>query len=434
MKTNVLGLMLLATGIAVVSACAKTPSSPAGDADDPARTLFASTDEATVNFYCGCSGTPEFADFVKEQVGKKYPNIRIHTMINSKEVTLESVLSSGTPPDLVFQSLGGVFKLKDLRLTSDLTPLIDKYGLDLNRFVPGTIDAMKSYSDPGTIEYLPFDMKSLVLTYNQGIFDKFAVPYPKDGMSWEQILELGKRLTREDGGQPYYGINFSIQQLLYKNQLGLTFADAKTTAPTLSTDPWKKWMDVMTGFFQIPGQGDVLTKNYILQFVKEQNLGMLISTNVLERGDFADAVQNGLKWDFASIPNFPGVDGGQLNSNLLTIPASSPNKDAAFRIVQTIVSDEAQSLRARKGVIPIVNSPEVKQAFAKDISFAAGKNLEALYKDKVAPPIASTKYDGKAKDEIMIQSFKDIATGTKDAVTSLREAQELMKKYIDSQK
>lgn len=45
------------------------------------------------------------------------------------------------------------------------------------------------------------------LFYNKDIFDKFGVAYPKNGMIYEETLDLdlARRVTRSDGGVQYLG-------------------------------------------------------------------------------------------------------------------------------------------------------------------------------------------------------------------------------------
>ncbi|MDF2724997.1 MAG: hypothetical protein K0Q59_4672, partial [Paenibacillus sp.] len=281
---------------------------------------------------------------------------------------------------------------------------------------------------------MPFDQKPLALFYNKDLFDKFAVPYPKDGMTWANAAELAKATTRQDGGVSYYGINFNAQQLLYKNQLALPFVDAKTNAAALDTDSWKGWMNEMSALFQLPGMQPALPLNNVNQFQKDKNLAMVVTTNMLGTAGMEAAIKEGLNWDMVSVPNFAGKQGGQLNTSLLTIPVASKNKDAAFAVIRALMSPEAQLIRSRQGIVSIIDTPEIRAGFSADIAYAKGKNIQSLYRDTIAKPIAATKFDGGAKDKIMVQTFKDIASGTKDAVTALRNAQEEMNKYIASQK
>jgi ABC-type glycerol-3-phosphate transport system substrate-binding protein len=89
---------------------------------------------------------------------------------------------------------------------TDLQPLAKKHGFDFNKFDTKLVDSIKSYSDQGQIYYLPYNTLAFALMYNKDIFDKFGVPYPKDNMTWDEAIELGKKLTRTEAGVNYIGL------------------------------------------------------------------------------------------------------------------------------------------------------------------------------------------------------------------------------------
>lgn len=41
--------------------------------------------------------------------------------------------------------------------------------------------------------------------YNKDLFDKFGIDYPTDNMTWDEMYELSKNMTRSDGDIQYYG-------------------------------------------------------------------------------------------------------------------------------------------------------------------------------------------------------------------------------------
>jgi multiple sugar transport system substrate-binding protein len=75
--------------------------------------------------------------------------------------------------------------------------------------VPTTIDIQKGFADGGTYG-MPVSTTSGALFHNKDLFDKFGVPYPKDGMTWDVLYELAKKMTRNEGGVQYKGFTFSF--------------------------------------------------------------------------------------------------------------------------------------------------------------------------------------------------------------------------------
>jgi multiple sugar transport system substrate-binding protein len=71
---------------------------------------------------------------------------------------------------------------------------------DLSRLGKGAVDAVKVSSGGQYLEAVPYVQNFSANYYNKGIFDKFGVAYPKDGMTRDDATDLARKLTRSDGG------------------------------------------------------------------------------------------------------------------------------------------------------------------------------------------------------------------------------------------
>ena len=370
------------------------------------------------------------AETIGQLVADKYPHITLNTIKSAKGTLIEDMMNSGTPIDLISYSLGGLGKMKELGLLTDLTPFIDKTKFDLNRFTEGVVDTVRSYVPDGKIMLVPFELNNNVLFYNKGIFNKFGVPYPKDGMTWEQIYELAKRVTRSDGGVQYKGFQMEGINLVYKNQMGLRFVNTETLKAEVNTDSWKRWVETMAAFYQIPGNEP--TENYKINFLKNQNLAMATGPNFLT--EIPEAVERGLDWDAVSLPRFAGMEnrGSQMNAPYYLIPPTSRHKDAAFQVIQYMLSDEVQAKMARIGRVPIVKNEQVRAEYGKDLKGIEGKNLAAFFKDTMGAPVPITPYDAIAKSTLN-NYFSKVSLGQLDVNTALRQAEEEINKAIEAE-
>jgi multiple sugar transport system substrate-binding protein len=101
----------------------------------------------------------------------------------------------------------------------------------------------------------------------------------------------------------------------------------------------------------------------------------------------------------------------------------SPNKDAAFRVIETLVSDEVQTSLNKKGRLTVLNDENIKKQFASELKSFQGKNVQAVFKLKQAPGTVLTDYDVELKKMIQ-EAAKDMAQNGKDVNTALREAQD----------
>jgi multiple sugar transport system substrate-binding protein len=381
----------------------------------------------TLNFfYNGYSTT--LIDELKQKVAQKYPHITLNMLLDLPGNAIENVLGSGTKLDLVAFSAGGLFKVMDLQLGSDLTELVKKHGFDLNRLAPGVLDAAMSYSGNKGLTVMPYELNNSVLLYNKTIFDKFGVSYPKDGMTWNDVLELVKKTTRQESGVQYQGFAYIGANPVYKDQLALPFVDPATNKATINSDGWKRYLEVMGSFYKV--QGNELKGQPDDFFFKEQTMAMRTGPSPLEL--LPDAIAKGLNWDAVSFPLFPGAEqtGSQMNAPFYAIPPDSPNKDEAFKVIAYLLSDEVQEANARKGRVPTIKSDKALKEFGSELALLKGTHYaEAVMKEKIAKPIAVTKYDGVVRSQVS-GMFSKVIQNQADVNTAMRTAEEAANKQI----
>lgn len=419
----------ITAGMALVLLSACSGNNGSANKNDPAAPPTNEPPKpVTLNVFTDASVT---IDMEQELLQKKFPHITLNVIKNGKDTRIENVVASGQQLDLINHSMGSIWKLLDLRLLSDLTPFIDKYKFDLNRYIPGVVESMRSYSDKGELLALPYELNSSVLFYNKSIFNKFGVPYPKDGMTWDDVYELARRVTKQDGGVQYKGFQFQHQNLTWKNQLGLPVVDAQTNKALVNNDGWKRFLETMGRFYSIPGNEPVGGDSD--NFLKTQILAMRVGPNILS--GIPEAVKAGLDWDVAAVPVYAGSTSGgsQLIAPFYSIPAGGANKDAAFQVMAFLMSPEVQLVKSKSGKMPIINDQAAIKAFAADMEGIQGKNMGAFFKETIGKPIKATRFDAIAKDELWGKALKDYYEQKKDLNTVLREAEEAINKKIAEQ-
>lgn len=188
--------------------------------------------------------------------------------------------------------------------------------------------------------------------YNKDIFDKFGVPYPKDGMTWDDAFELAKKITREDGGTKYVGFLVHTPLMLMYNQLSLPFLDPKADRAAFTNDKWRVAFENFKRFYEIPGNPyttavDDFPKGYAAMAV-----------HVSEKMIGWKQVNPQLNMDFMSVPTFKEAPGTGLQPNVysLFVSSVSKHKDAAFEAIAHLLSDEVQTQLSKKGLVtPLVN-------------------------------------------------------------------------------
>src|SRR5690606_32585954 len=80
-------------------------------------------------------------------------------------------------------------------LQSDLQNLVNKYQVNLRALDTDLLGRIQAYSSKGELLALPYTRTLYAMFYNQELFDNQLVSYPSDGMTWDQVLELAKKMS-----------------------------------------------------------------------------------------------------------------------------------------------------------------------------------------------------------------------------------------------
>jgi multiple sugar transport system substrate-binding protein len=342
---------------------------------------------------------------------------------------MEDVLATGQNIDIVLLSIGFVPEYVKYNLQYDHNDLIKKYNFDLNRLEQTTVDFIKRFGD-GKMYALPIFTTAEVLMYNKDLFDKFGVPYPKAGMTWDETFDLAKKMTRTEGGVQYYGFGMSVGHMLRVNQLSLPFVDPATGQPAIANDAFRKLLENFARFYTLPG-ASALLKNTANFFTKDKTLAMYAYFN----STMVSAPPE-MNVDAVPLPSFPEArgTGSQMYPTYAGVSSISKHKDAAFQVLAYLTSEEMQTEFAKDGTgLPVVKNPGIIEVFGQNLPHLKGKNIKAFYPEKPAPIAPKTLYDDLAEKRAG-EAFNQVAQNQKDAVTALREAAENASKDIEAAK
>lgn len=436
MKKRTLLLLSIVLIAAMFTGCGKSggKSTP----EDTAASAGIPTDPVTLKMFRMASVSDEinqvqYIDVIK----KKYPFITLEVIPNVKGTTLPELLAADRIPDII---IGGnpkdVQQLKKLDLAMDMTPLMKKHKFDIGRIEPAALEMVKKYGGDDNVYALPESVNYVALYYNKDIFDRFGVPYPKDGMTWTELLDVAKRVTRTENNVTYRGFDFQHGVHVSTNQLSLSMVDNKTDKALVNTSEWKNVFDTMKAFYAIPGNevDEKTVGKEMVSFVNDRTLAMISTTTFFSK--LPDAVASGLNFDLVSMPSFPQAPktGTQSSGPILSVTSTSKYKDQAFAVVAELLSDDGQMSRSVNGRAASVVTPELKKRYGENLPYLKGKNISAFTANKIAPaPKMISNYDQIANTEI-VSKFRDVILGKKDVNTALREAEEVINKKISEEK
>lgn len=375
----------------------------------------------------------QFGNYIRE----KLPNVTVKFIPKDKTVSFPEMVASGSMKiDIFIDSIGQIGlkgSLLDVGLHEDMTELVKKHNVDLNRFDPGAIEAINVM---GGLYGLPISNSTMLIMYNKDIFDRFGVPYPQDGMTWDELTELSKKLTRSDGGVHYVGYSTSINHYLRMNPLSLVNVDPKTNRASLNNEDWKK---LLQESMLNPMQSDVYKQvaaelkskwykiPYFDEFSKTQNTAMFS----FMYGEYEWL--KGMNYDVVSLPSFkdnPKV-GSQSYPTYMFITSTSEHKDAAMEVVKLFISDDYQTRMSKSGGITTLNNDAIKQVFGEETEMKDKNIKNAVFFNRPAPAVAKTRYDTFVEEAIRKQ-YTPLLTGETDLNTALRTAEEEVNQKIEA--
>ncbi|MDF2661887.1 MAG: hypothetical protein K0Q94_4678 [Paenibacillus sp.] len=432
-KTKRVRLVLPAILIAaILSACGSSgkdteQAGPRVDLNAPAELSF---------YAASASFTEEiFQARIAEPIRKKFPHYTIN-YVKPGSVKIADMIATNNVPDIFLYALPEMQEhLLPYGLQYDMTELIKLSGYDLNRFDPAIVQTIRNASGEGRLYGLPESVSSDMMFYNKDIFDKFGVPYPRDGMTWDEAYQMSRKLTNFSEGVQYRGVTLFFRTVLTNNSDSLPLIDPKTERAVVNADGWKKQFDNLKRFYELTGMtagfkpgGD--GNSELVSFYTDKNVAVVVSPlTAYTRAGFSD-----LNWDMAAAPTFAdrqGV-GFQVGPRALFISNTSTVKEQAFQVIAHLLSDEVQLQNNKLGQITSLNNETVRKTFGSDVQALKGKNVASVFHNKIAPtpqlPMLSTN-----AGKLLGNEFDAVIQGKKDVNTALRSAEETINKAIDEE-
>jgi multiple sugar transport system substrate-binding protein len=385
--------------------------------------------DITLSLYnLGGISQEKFNEIIGGPVKKKFPNVTL-TLVNSGGANSpENLLSTDSFPDIVYVATqASIPRYLEMGVFEDLNPQIKKYAMDLSRFEANGVQMVRKLSGNDKMYALPFYRNPFALYYNKDLFDKFAVPYPADGMKWEDVIELSRKIGRTHDGKRYRGMDV-VGSIIRDNQLSLPVVDPSTNKALVNSDGWKRFFTMFRDIFSISQNIKDVDVSW-QAFVKNQDIAMLAwpnLTGVIGEATFA--------WDVTTLPVFS--EKPRTNSeafSTISVSSTSKNKEAAFQLVSYLLTEEMQTLFSRTGLASVLNDKKINEQFGLESPYLKDKNRLAFVKLEPAVSSLTTSYD---LDVIAIlnKKYKDVIVGKKDVNTALREAEEEANKFIAEHK
>lgn len=348
----------------VLGACAAPPAAAPGESAAPATLRFmAFGDAAERAAYQGLIDA--------YQQGHAGQLVEL-TMIPSQgdyRTRLTTDFAAGTPPDLMllnyrrYGSFAANGVLEPLGSYLDRSPLISReqfYQSPLNAFTWG-----------GELTCIPQNVSSLVVYYNQELFDAAGLAYPGDDWTWDEFVDTAKALTRDldgDGATDQYGLGLEPSLIraapfVWQNGGALVDDERAPTQLALLNPPAQEalqWLvDLQLVHHVVPDRVAEAAEDSESRFVAGRTAMFLNS----RRGTPAYREIEAFTWDVAPLPRGKQT-AGILHSDAYCMAAASERKEAAWAFVEYANSPEGQRIIAASGrTVPSLRAVAESTAF-----------------------------------------------------------------------
>jgi ABC-type glycerol-3-phosphate transport system substrate-binding protein len=429
-------LLIGLTAITLLSACSTEKTQPTGAA--AGQSGAPSTDQGTAPaelvIFSSSGWTQEaFNEKFGDSIRKKFPQHTIKYIQSAPGSTYQELITAGQQIDIIWESIALFTNSLQFNIQTDMSNLIKKHSIDISKVDPTMLEAIKVMTD-GKQYVLPVLNNTLSLYYNKDIFDKFAIPYPKDGITWDEVYDLNKKLTRADSGAKFVGLSISTGHYFDVNPLSAGKVDPKTLMPTINNDKWKTLLGTFTRAAEASGYKEKVQEQKgipgVNNFVKTRDAAMfagLANTHMTQ-----DVSQ--LNWDVVSYPTFKEAPGVRPQSypTYYGVTSNSKYQDQGMQIIKYLLSEEYQLWVSRSGTLPVVKTDAVIKEFAQDTKFK-DKNVKSALYSSFAPISPKTRFDAPVSTAVT-SKLVDLTLGNIDVNTLLRTAEEEGVKGIEALK
>ncbi len=352
---------------------------------------------------------------------EKFPHITFEHV----EGDLQELIAGKKAPDILwFWDQGWLEHASELEMTYDMRDLIEQSGFDISRFNPNHLAEWKELSGD-ELWVLPMSTDRFALMYNKDIFDQFGVEYPKDGMTWEEVVDLAKDVTGERNGIEYQGLYMPKSGAPISWTAG-NLVDPKTDEPLWpNNETVRNYFELYKEAYSIPGNP------FIPEHWEESGWPELFAQGKLAMAPhwfMHPGEEANVNWDIATYPE--PENGVPAGGWAMGISSTSEHKEEVMKVFDFWYSDEQLMNNTFIGgplSLPYVHlyddGSAVEKALELNPDLWEDRNMEALFSLPVAEPLEE-KSEYQNDDKVYDALFEYIDDEQMDLNTLMREKYE----------
>lgn len=366
----------------------------------------------------------------------RYPNVEFDVIDLSDTRGEGDVVANyekvvdGRHPDVLLLDPTLYQALADKGRLMDLEPVIRKDGFDLDGFVPGVVELLRDKGG-GRLFGLSYQFVNRALFYNKGLFDRYGIPYPTAGLSWEEALLLAERFPdKGEDGKPLYGLYqpaFTVSPFDLVHRIGtagkLSAMDPQRTELLYGSKPWAKvFRSVMEGY----RSGGIAYPKAPLSDNGDGTVSLGLGRNLFIDGAAAMAIEDVLMMSMMDIAARSTRAATKFEWETVPVPVdpSTPDRTSLFELrdIYAINRNTDQAPLAWEFIRFLHGEPFMKMISKTSVELLArkglerdsrGRNLSAFY--ALGPDTAATN---TLVPEGFSREFQKIAGQAIDAAVS----------------
>jgi len=390
-------LMLLTVGIALLLTACGGEKAEKNDKVEISYAIWAMEQE------------PAEKELIK-RFEEQNPNIKVKLEVTPWDqywTKLEAAATGGIAPDVFSMGQESQFKYMAAGIAEPLNDYITKDNIDMNNYVDSV---RRAYEMNGEVYAMPRDVDSIALAYNKSLFDQAGVAYPTNDWTWSDLEKAGRTIVEKldgihaitlelDGQNSYY--NFIPQSGGY-----VISKDGKKSGYNLpeTVEGIKKMSDLIeTGL--MPSAEELSDMDTISLF--QSNKVAMFYSGSWNVKDFTENKELDGNIGFVVMPLIK-ERAAVTNGIGLMMASNSKNKEAAWKLIKFLTSEESQKYLATSGtVIPAYKSVE---HFWAD-GFRDSVNVDAFVEElNYAVPFPTSKEASKWRD-VENETLKQVWAG-----------------------
>jgi multiple sugar transport system substrate-binding protein len=313
---------------------------------------------------------------------------------------MEKLIESDNPPDLVLvQTMEQLEVLIADNMLQPLESFIQADEFDIEGIVPAVLNGIRSVGNNELYALAP-TFSSSALIYNRAIFEERGVEPPTDGMTWEEVFDLARRVAYGEGSERKYGFSFGTYFYddlfwgldMYVAPLGLRVMDETAENMLVDSDHWERVLQqlinlktekIMPEPPDMSG-GDIMPRPYN-PFEMDAFLSGRLAMSVIQYSQLNEIISANMnaaniegftpiQWDVVTLPTHaeaPGVGGFVYMDPLTGISAKAANPEDAWEFLKFINSEDWAELKSRSLSMMVSRKDYIKPRDGLDFNISA---------------------------------------------------------------